>query len=131
MRIPLLPKICMVINRIIFGAYIPPSCQLGSGTRFGYGGSGVVVHARAVVGRNCLIGPGVTIGGRSKEYNVPRLGDNVYVAGGAKVLGPIVLGDNVVIGANAVVISDIPSECIAVGVPAKVIREGIDPKDYV
>jgi serine O-acetyltransferase len=83
-RVPLLPGFLMVINRIVFGLYVPPSCSLGSGTRFGYGGCGVVIHARAIVGRNCLIGPGVTIGGRSRIYDVPVVGDNVYIAGGAK-----------------------------------------------
>ncbi|WP_404363745.1 serine O-acetyltransferase [Marinobacter sp.] len=130
-RIPILPKILMIFNRIIFGAYVPPSCSLGAGTRFGYGGSGVVIHARAIIGKNCLIGPGVTIGGRSRIYEVPVIGDDVYIGGGAKILGNVKIGSNVVIGANAVVIKDIPNNSVVAGVPGRIIHQNIDPKDYI
>lgn len=130
-KIPFLSQLLTVVNRIVFGAYIPPSCQIGQGTRFAYGGSGCVVHARAVVGRNCILGPCSTIGGRSKVYEVPVLGDNVYLGGGAKVLGNVKIGNNVVIGANAVVIKDVPDNCIVAGVPAKILKKEINPKDYV
>jgi len=121
----------MVINRLIFGAFIPPSAIIRSGCRFSYGGSGVVIHARASIGYNCTIGPCVTIGGRSRRYDVPILGDNVYVGGGAKVLGNIVIGNNVIIGANAVVISNLDDNVIAVGIPAKVIKTNINVEDYI
>ena len=126
-----MPGILMFLNRIIFGAYIPPSCIIGSNARFSYGGSGVVIHARAKIGKYCTIGPCTTIGGRSKQYDVPRVGNNVYIGGGAKVLGDIVVGDSVVIGANSVVIKDVESNSIVAGVPAKVIKRGINPKDFV
>jgi serine O-acetyltransferase len=131
MRIPLLPKLFMLINRIVFGAYIPASCEIGKGSKFAYGGSGVVVHARAKLGQNCTIGLCSTVGGRSKIYNVPVLGDNVYVGGGAKVLGDIRIGSNVVIGANSVVLKSVPDNCVVAGIPAKIIRENVDPKDFV
>jgi serine O-acetyltransferase len=131
LKIPFLPKVLMYINRILFGAYIPPSAIIGAGTRFSYGGSGVVVHARAKVGQNCTIGPCSTIGGRSKIYGVPRIGNNVYIGGGSKILGDIEIGDNVVIGANAVVINSIKSYCVAAGIPAEIIKEDINIEDYI
>lgn len=79
-----------------------------------------------MIGRNCMIGQGVTIGGKSRWYEVPVLGDNVYVSAGARILGPVVIGDNVIIGANAVVVKDVPSNCIVAGVPAKIIKDNVD-----
>ncbi len=119
----------MYINRIIWGAYIPPSAKISKGTRFGYGGSSVVIHARAVIGKNCIISPCVTIGGRSKIYEVPTIGDGVFIGGGAKVLGNVKIGNNVVIGANAVVVHDVPDNCIVAGIPAKIIKQGIRMED--
>lgn len=130
-KLPILPTLFMILNRIIWGAYIPPTCKLGSGTKFGYGGSGVVIHARAIIGKKCLISPCVTIGGRSRIYDVPVIGDNVFIGGGAKILGDVKIGNNVVIGANAVVISDVPDNSIVAGIPAKVIKKNIKVEDYV
>jgi len=104
--------------------------EIGVGTIFGYGGIAIVIHKNAVIGKDCVIGSCVTIGGRSKSVRVPVIGNNVYISTGAKVLGDIRVGNNVVIGANSVVINDVPDNCIVAGVPAKVIRENIDPKDY-
>lgn len=89
-----------------------------------------MVHARAVIGKNCLIGQCVTIGGRSKHYEVPKIGDNVYISAGVKILGPVTIGHNCVIGAGAIVLTDIPANSVAVGIPAKVIKKDIDPKDF-
>lgn len=62
------------------------------------------------------------MGGTSGIYEVPVLGDNVNVGAGANIIGPVHIGDNAIIGAGAVVVSDIPENAIAVGVPAKVIK---------
>ena len=130
-KIPLLPTMLMYINRIIWGLYLPPSCILGKNVKFGYGGSAVVIHARAKIGDDCIVNPAVTIGGRSKQYNVPHIGSKVYIGGGAKILGDVNIGDNVVIGANAVVISDVPSNSVVAGIPAKTIKENIKMEEYV
>ena len=61
-------------------------------------------------------------GGTSGYYEVPRLGKNVQVGAGANIIGPITIGDNCIIGAGAVVITDLPPNSVAVGVPAKVIK---------
>lgn len=89
-------------------SFIPASAQIGERTVFGYKGIGVIVHKRAVIGKNCIIGTNVTIGGKSGHYQVPRIGDNVDISTVAKILGPITVGDGCVIGANAVVIKDCP-----------------------
>lgn len=90
----------------------------------------VVVHARAVLGKKCMIGTCVTIGGKSGWYEVPVIGNNVHIANGAKIIGPVRIGDNVIIGANAVVVKDVPDNCIVAGVPAKIIKENINMEDF-
>ena len=130
LSIPIIPVICNFTIRIVHNSAVFSETSIGEGTKFAYGGIAVVVHKRAVIGKNCMIGSNVTIGGRSKSHDVPIIGDNVYIATGAKILGPITIGDNSVIGANAVVISDIPANCVAAGVPARVIKRNIDPKDF-
>ena len=121
-HIPVLPKIIYYVQYLLFNSSVPASCVLGGGTKFAYGGIAVVIHARAVVGKNCVIGQCVTIGGRSKHYEVPKIGDNVYIGAGAKILGPITVGNNSVIGAGAVVTKTLPPYCLVAGVPAKPIK---------
>lgn len=89
-----------------------------------------MIHARAVIGKNCMIGSCVTIGGRSGHYEVPVIGDNVQISTGSKILGPVRIGNNVVIGANSTVLKDIPSNCVVVGSPARIIKENIKIEDY-
>lgn len=129
-KIPLIPKICDVLIRFVHNSAVFSETNIGEGTQFGYHGISVVVHKRVVIGKNCSIGTGVTIGGRSKLEDVPVLGDNVYVASGARVLGNVTIGDNCVIGANAVVIIDMPANTMAVGVPAKIIKTNIISSDF-
>ena len=93
-------------------------------------GVGVVVHARSVIGKNCLLGQNITIGGKSGWYEVPIIGDNVHISAGARILGPVKVGNNVIIGANAVVIKDVPDNCIVAGVPAKVIRDKVSKEEF-
>lgn len=121
-KVPVVPRLLYCINRVLFGLVLPPSVQIGTGTLLGYQGLGVVIHARAVIGRNVWIGPGVTIGGRNGFFEVPRIGDGVEIGSGAKVLGPVTVGENARIGANAVVLTDVPPGSTAVGVPARVAR---------
>ena len=105
------------------GGVIPYQADIGEGTVIGYQGIGVVIHKRCVIGENCHISQNVTLGGTSGIYEVSVLGDNVTVGAGANIIGPVHVGNNVEIGAGAVVIRDIPDNCIAVGVPAKVIKK--------
>ncbi|WP_066248443.1 serine O-acetyltransferase [Neobacillus drentensis] len=130
-KIPLLPNLVTYLIRFIFGCYVPYTADIGKGTKLGYGGLGIVIHRRATIGKDCTINSGVTIGGTTKKYEVPILGDNVYVGTGAKVIGNVKIGSNVVIGANAVVLNDIPDNCLAVGVPAKIVKENIEISKYI
>jgi serine O-acetyltransferase len=80
---------------------------------------GIVISGYAKFGDNCRIRTGVVVGLRHvDEPCAPVFGNNVDIGTGAKVLGPIAIGNNVVIGANAVVITDVPDNSIAVGIPA-------------
>jgi len=130
-KVPFIPKLIYFFVFLIYNSSIPYSCSIGKGTKFGYGGMGVVIHARARIGSNCIISQQVTIGGRSRSTQVPVIGDNVYIGAGAKILGDVTIGSGSVIGANAVVISDVPSRSIVVGVPAHVVKTGINVGDYI
>lgn len=99
-------------------------------------GTGVVIGETAVIGDDVTIYQGVTLGGTGKDTGKrhPTIGNNVMIGAGAKVLGPLVIGDNSRIAAGAVVLSDIPSNSTAVGVPAKVVRRDgvrVDDLDQV
>ena len=122
-HVPALPGIIKASIRILWGGVIPYQADIGEGTVIGYQGIGVVIYKRCVLGKNCHISQNVTLGGTSGIYEVPILGDNVTVGAGANIIGPVHVGNNVEIGAGAVVIRDIPDDCIAVGVPAKVIKK--------
>jgi serine O-acetyltransferase len=131
-RVPLLPRALTLLIRLVFGCYIPYRATIGAGTKFGYGGIGVVIHDKSVIGRDCTIGQGVTLGGGRGGLGrygtgVPRLGDNVFVGAGAKLLGPVELGDNSVVGANAVVTSDVAANTVVAGIPARVLERSPDP----
>lgn len=106
-NVPVFPKLCTILGQIILGAYVPSTCHIGHGSKLAYGGSGVVIHAAASIGKNCVISPGVVVGGRAKSGSIPIIGDNVQLFPGAKVLGNVRVGDGAQIGANAVVIHDI------------------------
>lgn len=133
-RIPIVTRIlarflegaCLVL----FSCSLPAEARIGSGTILGYRGLGIVIHKRAVIGRGCLIGPHVVIGGRSGHYEVPVLGDRVFVGAGAKVQGPVHVGDGAVVGANAVVVHDVPARSVVAGVPARVIATDVDVDCY-
>jgi serine O-acetyltransferase len=128
-RIPFMAKFFHGLSFLVFNSHIPCSASIGKGSRFAYGAIGCVIHSKAIIGDNCIIGSNVTIGGGSGS-GVPVIGNNVYLATGCKIIGNITIGSNVVIGANAVVVKDIPSNCVAAGVPARIIHKNIKVSDY-
>ena len=130
MKIPVLPKLIYYFQYLAFNCAIPAETKIGKNTRFGYGGIAVVIHKRAVIGKNCKIGTSITIGGTSKKYEVPIIGDNVQISTGSKILGPVRIGNNVIIGANSVVLIDVPDNSVVVGVPAKIIKTNINIDEY-
>ncbi|MFD2886131.1 serine O-acetyltransferase [Chitinophaga cymbidii] len=121
-RIPLLPRLLTLLIFLLYNSKVPATARIGKGSLLGYGGIGVVIHDRAVIGEGVMIGPNVTIGGRSGHHEVPVIGDHVEISTGAKVLGPVRIGNHVIIGANAVVIKDVPDHAVVAGVPARIIR---------
>ena len=130
-HVPLFPLIMDYLIRILFACWLPHTATIGRRIVLGYGGLGIVIHGEAHVGDDVHIDQCVTIGGNATKFGVPIIGNGVYIGAGAKILGPVVIGNHAVIGANAVVVTDIPSNCLAVGVPAKVIRAGIDIDTYL
>lgn len=121
-KIPLVPTLLKIFNRVVFAVVLPPSATIGKGVLLSYNGLGTVIHRNAAIEANAVIGTGVTIGGRSGHTAVPVIGEGAMIGSGAKVLGPIRIGRYASIGANAVVLSDIPDYAIAVGSPARVVR---------
>lgn len=109
--------------RFLTGIEIHPGAKIGKGLFIDHG-SGVVIGETTEIGDNCTLYQGVTLGGTGKHVGKrhPTLGDNVMVGTGAKVLGPFKVGDNTKIAANAVVLEEIPENCTAVGIPARVVR---------
>lgn len=110
--------------RKLTGIEIHPGAQIGKGVFIDHG-MGVVIGETAVVGDNCTIYQGVTLGGTGKDKGKrhPTIGNNVVIGCGAKVLGPFSVGDNSKIAANAVVLSEIPENCTVVGVPGRVVKK--------
>lgn len=108
-------------KRIRFGIDIH-SLNIGEGFFIGHFGH-IVVSGNAVIGKNCNLSHGVTIGviNTGSKKGTPKIGDCVYIAPGAKILGNIKIGDRVAIGANSVVTNDVPDNAVVVGVPARVV----------
>ncbi len=108
--------------RFMTGVEIHPGAKIGKGLLIDHG-AGVVIGETAVVGDNCTIYQGVTLGGTGKDVGKrhPTIGNNVMIGSGAKVLGPFKVGDNSKIAAGAVVLNEVPPDSTAVGVPARVI----------
>ncbi len=117
------------------GIEIHPGATIGKRLVIDHG-MGIVIGETTIIGDDCLLYQGVTLGGSGKEKGKrhPTLGNNVLVGAGAKVLGSFTVGDNARIAANAVVLNEIPENATAVGVPAKVVRvkgEKVDILDHV
>jgi serine O-acetyltransferase len=105
------------------GIEIHPGAKIGKGLFIDHG-AGVVIGETTEIGENCTLYQGVTLGGTGKDKGKrhPTLGNNVMVGAGAKILGPFSVGDNSKIGANALVLSEVPPDSTAVGVPARIVR---------
>lgn len=110
------------LARFLTGIEIHPAARIGQGLLIDHG-MGVVIGETAEIGDGCTIFHGVTLGGTGKEKGKrhPTLRDGVFVGAGAKLLGNIEIGARAKIGANAVVLSDVPEDSTAVGVPARIV----------
>lgn len=130
-KIPFIPRFIQLLGFLMFNSSISCKSRIGKGTKFGHGGIGVVIHPKAIIGNNCLIGTNVTLGAKSDmEPEAPTIGNNVYISTGSKLIGNINIGNNIVIGANSVVMINVPDNSVVAGVPAKVVKTNINIKDY-
>ena len=105
------------------GIEIHPGAQIGKGLFIDHG-NGVIIGETTIIGDNCTLYQGVTLGGTGKEQGKrhPTLGNNVMVSAGAKVLGSFTIGDNSKIGAGSVVLEEVPPNSTVVGVPGRVVK---------
>lgn len=105
------------------GIEIHPGAQIGKGLFIDHG-HGVIIGETTIIGDNCTLYQGVTLGGTGKEHGKrhPTIGNNVMISAGAKVLGSFTIGDNSKIGAGSVVLSEVPPNSTVVGVPGRVVR---------
>jgi serine O-acetyltransferase len=114
------------LAEIFCGVTIGVQAKIGRRLIIEHSGA-IVVHGKSVIGDDCIIRQGVTIGNRrlDRPMDAPHIGNRVNIGAGAKILGGVRIGDDVDIGANAVVFKDVPSGALAVGVPARIIlRDG-------
>ncbi|MCF4102135.1 serine O-acetyltransferase [Gillisia sp. M10.2A] len=109
---------------ILTGISLPYSATIGSQFYIGHFG-GIIINSKAVIGKNCNISQGVTIGvsGRGLKRGIPVIGNNVYIGANAVIAGEIQIGDNVVVAANSLVVNSVPDNCTVVGVPAAVVSQ--------
>ena len=123
--LPIVPRFISQISRLFTGIEIHPGAQIGRRFFIDHG-MGVVIGETTVIGDDCLLYQGVTLGGTGKERGKrhPSLGNHVVVGTGAKVLGNIFIGDNSKIGAGSVVIHEVPAHSTVVGIPGRVVRRG-------
>ena len=130
-KLKLIARIFSHLARIFTGIEIHPGAQIGRRFFIDHG-MGVVIGETAIIGDDCTLYHGVTLGGTTwkKGKRHPTLKDNVVIGAGAKVLGPITLGNNSKVGSNAVVVTDIPNDSTAVGIPAKIIESGEKLKKF-
>ena len=118
-----LARVLSQLTRHITGVEIHPAAQIGKHFFIDHA-MGVVIGETAEIGNNVTLYHGVTLGGTGKDEGKrhPTIGDNVLIGTGCKVLGPITIGANSRIGANSVVLSCIPANATAIGIPACVVR---------
>ena len=119
--IPVVPKLLMYLNIVIFGLEVTPRCEIGPGIFFPHT-SGTVIGATSI-GRNTIVFQGVTLGAKILDQGFnsalrPTVGDNVVLGAGCKVLGGITIGDDVTVGANSVVLKSIMPNKTVAGIPA-------------
>lgn len=118
-----LARVISQITRHFTGVEIHPAAHIGRRFFIDHA-MGVVIGETTIIGDDCTLYQGVTLGGTGKETGKrhPTLGNGVMVGVGAKVLGNVKVGDNAKIGGNSVVVKDVPANCTVVGVPGRIVR---------
>jgi len=124
LKLKLLARMIATNVRFFTGIEIHPGAVIGNCLVIDHG-MGVVIGETAIIGDGCLMYHGTTLGGKGTEIGKrhPTIGNNVVIYAGSKVLGNIKIGDNVVVGADSLVLKNLPSNCIAVGCPVKIVTQ--------
>ena len=123
-NIPFIPRLFSQTMRFLTGIEIHPGAVIGKGFFIDHAMC-VVIGETAVIGKNCVMYQGVTLGGTGNHTGKrhPTIGDNVIIGAHATLLGPIKVGDNCKIGAETVIIMhDVPDNCTVVGAPGKIVK---------
>ena len=109
------------ILEVLLGISIAKTVKSGGGLRIHHFGN-IFIHKNVILGKNCTLRQGVTIGNRYNDDAVPILDDNIEIGAYAQILGAIKVGDNAKIGAMSLVLNDVPKNSTACGIPAKVVK---------
>lgn len=119
-------RLASQFTRFMTGVEIHPGAEIGRRFFIDHA-MGVIIGETTIIGDDCTLYQGVTLGGTGKETGKrhPTLGNNVLVGVGAAVLGNVYIGDNSKVGGGAVVVHDVPPSSTVVGVPGHVVvRDG-------
>ncbi len=114
------------VGRFFTGVEIHPGATIGRRFFIDHG-MGIVIGETALIGDDCTLYHGVTLGGVSwnKGKRHPTLGDGVTIGAGAKILGPFTVGAGAKVGSNSVVVKEVPPGATVVGIPARIV-EGLE-----
>jgi len=125
-----LARFISTFARWITGIEIHPGAVIGKRYIIDHG-MGVVIGETAIIGDDCMLYHGVTLGGTSwdKVKRHPTLKNGVVIGAGAKILGPITLGNNVRVGSNSVVVRSIDDDQTVVGIPGRIVRKKVEDGD--
>lgn len=125
-------KVCTIIYWLMFrvvetitGISLPKSAIIGGGLRVWHFG-GIFINPDVIIGKNCTLRQGITVGNRKENGPVPVIGDDVDIGAYAQILGRVRVGNNCKIGAMSVVLCDVPDGATAVGNPARIILKSVN-----
>ena len=129
-RLYWLARFISTIARWVTGIEIHPGAVIGRRFFIDHG-MGVVIGETAIIGDDCMLYHGVTLGGTTwdKVKRHPTLKNGVVIGAGAKILGPIILGENVRVGSNSVVVRSIDDNETVVGIPGRIVRKKAEDGD--
>jgi len=117
---------------IKYGYQIPHNTEIGEGLYLGHFGT-IVINENAKIGKNFTITHGITIGqaNRGRLKGCPTIGNNVWLGTGAVIVGNINIGSNVLVAPNSFVNSDVPSNSLVIGNPAKIVSKENPTEGYI
>ena len=129
-RLYWLARFISTFARWVTGIEIHPGAVIGRRFFIDHG-MGVVIGETAIIGDDCMLYHGVTLGGTTwdKVKRHPTLKNGVVIGAGAKILGPIILGENVRVGSNSVVVRSIDDNETVVGIPGRIVRKKAEDGD--